>query len=421
MVRGLSGSERLATPNIAMMKLAEARAAARSQIVRSVPLEEVKLVDARGRYLAADLVAPIDLPSSDRAAVDGFAARRKDLAPDKRSPLELVGSAAAGRRFDGRLGERQSVRIFTGAAMPAGADTVIMQEHCNIYENLVVVPPRPETRENCRRRGEDVRAGSTVARAGCRLLSQHVALAAALGFDVVQVFRRLRVGLLSTGNEVHETGVPIAEHQIWDANRWLLRGLIESLGCEVTDLGIAPDDVDEIERTLSTVAQDLDLLITSGGMSVSDEDHVRSVIRRRGSLDIWRLAIKPGKPVGFGDIDDCPILALPGNPVAAAVTFIAFGRSIVLGLAGGIDQSPRSIRLPAGFSRRKKPGWRQYLLGVVRQGQDGLSTAVAVEKQGSAMLSSLVEAHGFIVLEEETENISFGEPVEYMQLSAVLE
>jgi molybdopterin molybdotransferase len=404
-----------------MMTLAEARLAARSQIVRSVPVEKVRLAEARGRYLAADLVAPIDLPSSDRAAVDGFAARQRDLSPDKRSPLELVGSAAAGRRFDGQLGERQSVRIFTGAAMPAGADTVIMQEHCNVYENLVVVPPRPETRENCRRRGEDVRAGSIVMRAGCRLLSQHVALAAALGFDLVPVFRRLRVGLLSTGNEVREPGVPIAEHQIWDANRWLLRGLVESLGCEVTDLGIAPDNAEEIERTLATIAQDLDLLVTSGGMSVSDEDHMRYVIRRRGSLDIWRLAIKPGKPVGFGDIDDCPILGLPGNPVAAAVTFIAFGRSIVLRLAGGIDESPQSIRLPAGFSRRKKAGWRQYLLGLVEQGHDGLSKAVAVEKQGSAMLSGLVKTHGFIVLEEATENIVLGEPVEYISLSTILE
>ena len=187
-----------------MMTLAEARVAARSLIVRSVPVEKVKLAEARGRYLATDLVAPIDLPSSDRAAVDGFAVRRKDLSPNRRSPLELVGSAAAGRRFDGRLGHRQSVRIFTGAAIPPGADTVIMQEHCNLHENLVVVPPRPPTPENCRRRGEDTRAGSIVVRAGCRLLSQHVALAAALGFDVVPVFRRLRVGLLSTGNEVRE-------------------------------------------------------------------------------------------------------------------------------------------------------------------------------------------------------------------------
>jgi molybdopterin molybdotransferase len=320
----------------------------------------------------------------------------------------------------GRVGDRQAVRIFTGAAIPEGADTVIMQEHCNVYENLVVVPSRPQTPENCRRRGEDVRAGSLVVRAGCRMLSQHVALAAALGLDVVPVFRCLRVGLLSTGNEVREPGVPIAEHQIWDANRWLLRGLTESLGCEVTDLGIASDNIEEIERTLSTVAQDLDLLITSGGMSVGDEDHVRSVILRHGSLDIWRLAIKPGKPVGLGDIDDCPILALPGNPVAAAVTFIAFGRSIVLQLAGGIDESPQSIRLAAGFSHSKKVGRREYLLGFVQQGRGELSTAAAIEKQGSAMLSSLAETDGFIVLDEETEHVRLGEPVEFMHLRSVL-
>jgi molybdopterin molybdotransferase len=294
-----------------MMTLAEARVAARSQIVRTVPVETVNLAEARGRYLAADVVARIDLPSSDRAAVDGFAMRLRDLSPDKRELLEVIGSAAAGRPFEGRVGVRQAVRIFTGAAIPPGADTVIMQEHCNPHGNSVVSPLRPPAAENCRRRAEDVRAGDTMIHAGCRLLSQHIALAAALGLDVVPVFRRLRVGLLSTGDEMREQGMPIEEHQIWDANRWLLRGLIESLGCEVIDLGIAPDAVEAIERTLSTVAQDLDLLVTSGGMSVGDEDHVRSVIRRRGSLDIWRLAIKPGKPVGLGDIDDCPLLALP--------------------------------------------------------------------------------------------------------------
>jgi molybdopterin molybdotransferase len=259
-----------------------------------------------------------------------------------------------------------------------------------------------------------------VIHAGCRLLSQHIALAAALGLDAVPVFRRLRVGLLSTGDEVREPGMPIEEHQIWDANRWLLRGLIESLGCEVVDLGIAPDAVEEIERTLSTVAQDLDLLVTSGGMSVGDEDHVRSVIRRRGSLDIWRLAIKPGKPVGLGDIDDCPTLALPGNPVAAAVTFIAFGRSVVLQLAGGIDALPQPIRLAAGFSRRKKPGRREYLLGVVQRGREGLSTAVPLDRQGSAMLSSLVETHGFIVLDQEAEDIRLGEPIDFIYLHSIL-
>jgi molybdopterin molybdotransferase len=403
-----------------MMTLAEARVAARSQIVRTVPVETVNLAEARGRYLAADVVARIDLPSSDRAAVDGFAMRLRDLSPDKRELLEVIGSAAAGRPFEGRVGVRQAVRIFTGAAIPPGADTVIMQEHCNPHGNLVVSPLRPPAAENCRRRAEDVRAGDTMIHAGCRLLSQHIALAAALGLDVVPVFRRLRVGLLSTGDEMREQGMPIEEHQIWDANRWLLRGLIESLGCEVIDLGIAPDAVEEIERTLSTVAQDLDLLVTSGGMSVGDEDHVRSVIRRRGSLDIWRLAIKPGKPVGLGDIDDCPLLALPGNPVAAAVTFIAFGRFVVLQLAGGIDELPPPIRLAAGFSHRKKAGRREYLLGVVQEGREGLSKAVGLDKQGSAMLSSLVETHGFIVLDEETESIRCGEPVEFVHLHSIL-
>ena len=232
--------------------------------------------------------------------------------------------------------------------------------------------------------------------------------------------RQLRVALFSTGDELCEPGSALGSGQIWDANRCLLRGLLEHAGCEFQDLGILRDDPHAVEGALSAAAHDCDLLVTSGGMSVGHEDHIRSIIGRQGTLDIWPLAIKPGRPVGLGDIDDCPILALPGNPIAAVVTIIAFGRMVVDVLAGALDDPPAMLTLPAGFASTKARGVRQFLLASVERQKSGATAVVPCNRQGSAMLSALAVSGGLIVLGEDCERVEPGEFVDYLPLDPYL-
>jgi molybdopterin molybdotransferase len=398
--------------------LAEALAAIRSQLSHITKQETVPLPEARGRILAEDLVAGVDLPVCNSSAVDGYALRSSGLSDEGAGCFRLVGEAAAGHPFLGIVGDGEAVRILTGAPLPAGADTIVMQERCRIGERGLEVRNHPKGKTNWRERGEDVRIHALALSAGRRLRAADLALAAALGRKDLSVFRRLRIGLFSTGDELCEPGEHRGHGQIWDANRSLLRGLLEQTGCEVVDFGILRDDAHSLEGRLSAAASDVDMLVTSGGMSVGDEDHVHRIIKRRGTLDVWRIALKPGKPVGIGDIDACPILALPGNPISAAVAFMALGRVVVERLSGLREQPQPAFVLPAGFAFEKKKGLRHYLLGDVGAERGGGSIARRLTKQGSAMLSTLTESAGFVVLLEECERVQVGDLVTFVPLNA---
>jgi len=403
-----------------MKTLAEAQRLLRAQFAPVVAVEVVTLAAARNRVLATNLVAAVDLPPHDSAAMDGFAVRSTDVDGAGGPRLRLVGRAAAGHPFDGTVAGGEAVRIFTGAPLPRGADAVVIQEACGIHGDTVAIGGSVRAGANYRRRGEDVRAGAIVFAAGRRLRPQDIALAAALGVHEMMVFDRLRVALFSTGEEVREPGTSLSAGQIWDANRWLLRSLLEALGCRVSDLGILADDPRTIEGALSAAARDHDLIITSGGVSVGSEDHMTGVIKRRGSLEAYQLAIKPGRPVGLGDIDDCPILALPGNPVAAAVAFIAFGRALVLRLAGSAEEDPLAFRLPAGFGYKKRAGRRDYLLGVVERDGTGVSSINLFERQGAAMLSAITQTQGFVAIDEDVEHVRPGDLVDFIPHESLL-
>jgi molybdopterin molybdotransferase len=241
-------------------------------------------------------------------------------------------------------------------------------------------------------------------------------IASGCGLAVLPVYETLRVALFSTGDELVEPGLDLPPGHIWDANRAMLKALVQESGAAVSDLGILPDRFDHMRDALTRAAHDHDLIVTSGGMSVGDEDHVKQIINQRGRLEMWRLAIKPGKPVGFGDIDDCPIIALPGNPVAAVVTFLTLGRLAVSRLSGGNESTVRQLHLPAGSTIRKQAGRRDFLLARLVTAEDGLSRVVPLAKQGSAMLSSLMEADGLIDLDEDLTEISPGETIRYLPL-----
>jgi len=402
-----------------MMLLPDAVAMLEAQLTRVTERESVPLAEARGRILAQDIAAAVDLPPHDNAAVDGFAFRHADLPAGGAAQLRVVGRAAAGRPFRGHLGRGEALQILTGAPVPAGADTVAMQEGCRLDGETLLLPHPPCQGANIRRKGEDIRWGAPALRQGHRLRAPEIALAAALGNAALPVFRRLQVGLFSTGDEVRDPGVVLLPGQIWDANRWMLRNLLEGMGCRVADLGVLADDAGAVEYALQAAAHDHDLLVTSGGISVGAEDHLCRVVRRRGTLDIWRLAIKPGKPVGFGDIDTCPILALPGNPMAAMVLFMVLGRNIVLRLAGAVEEPPVPIRLPADFRCRKKPGRREYLLGRILTTADKVSMVRPLPKQGSAMLSTAPEIEGLILLPEPVEIVENGDLVEFLPLASL--
>jgi len=402
------------------IRLADALAGIRAQLWPILDTEAIGLSGARGRVLAADLIAKVSLPHWDSAAMDGFAVRASDLVPGRISRLTVVGEAAAGHPFNGTLGDRQAVRILTGAPLPREADIIIMQEECRVDGGELLVEGNPATKKHWRPRGEDVGLGSRAISAGTRLRAQDVALAGALGCKQLQVRRQPRVGLFSTGDELCEPGDALASGQIWDANRCLLRGLLEHLGCLVIDFGILRDEPQLLEGALSQAAHDCDLLVTSGGMSVGSEDHIRSIIGRRGALEIWPVAIKPGKPVGLGDIDDCAILALPGNPIAAVVAFIAIGHTVIDLIAGASHDPPGLLSIPAGFTFEKKNGIRQFLLGELR-GLGGGRTIVAPSvRQGTAMLSALTRSDGFIVLDEDREVVRPGESVDFLPMQGYL-
>ena len=404
----------------ALMPAAAALAELRARLAPVGEPETVPLSEAAGRILAADLIADRDVPPHDNAAVDGYAVHFADLAADRDTELPVTGRAAAGHPL-GRPAKRgAAIRIFTGAVMPDGPDTVMMQEDCTSRGDVVVIRPGIGRGANRRRRGEDVRAGTTVLRDGQRLRPQDVGLAAALGRAAVPVYRRLRVAIFSTGDEVHEPGTALPPGCVYDANRYALVALVKALGAAPTDLGILADEAAAIGAALADAATGHDLILTSGGMSVGEEDHIASVVRARGSLYFWKLAIKPGRPVAMGQIGGTALIGLPGNPAAMIVTFLRLARPALLRLAGARDVEPHLFRVTAGFDHRKKRDRREYVRARLERAADGALTAVKFPREGAGILSSLVEADGLVELAEDVTDVTVGTPVDFLPFAEVL-
>jgi molybdopterin molybdotransferase len=390
------------------------------QRVQPVVSEEMApLAEACGRVLAHDLVAAIDVPPHANSAVDGYAVAHADLLPDQDTVLPVTGRAAAGHPLGHAARPGEAIRIFTGAPMPDGVDTVMMQEDCLVEEGRVRLAAGIKKGANRRHAGEDVAKGAVALPAGRRLKPADLGLAAALGQDRLPVFRQLRVALLSTGDEVREPGQPLAPGMIYDANRVMLMALLRGLGCAVSDLGIRPDRAAALADTLAAASTGHDLIVTSGGVSTGEEDHVKAAIERLGRLDFWRLAIKPGRPVALGQVRGVPLIGLPGNPVAAALTFAVLARPLILRLAGADAAPPLLVPVKAGFAYRKKAGRREYLrASLVRENGDAV--ARRYPKDGAGILSSIVQSDGFVVLDEATSDVTPGLAVDFLAFSEVL-
>ena len=380
------------------------------------PVERVALGQALGRVLAEPLHAPFEVPAWDNSAMDGYALRAADL-PAAGGYLALAGRIAAGDAPAQALPAGHAVRIFTGAPLPPGADSVVMQEQCRLEEGRVWLPP-VQGGEHVRRRGEELAANTQVLSAGQRLRPQELGLLASFGIDRVAVYRRLRVGLLSSGNELREPGEALQPGQIYNANRYSLAGVLSSLGLEVHDYEIMADELAASRDALSLAASEWDMLITSGGVSVGEEDHLKQAIRELGELHLWRLAIQPGKPLAFGEVGGKPWLGLPGNPAAALITSLVVARPFLLRAQGCQDVVPQALRMPAGFAWRKANGRRQYLRARL-EARDGQLRVCLHPQQGSAMLTSACWADG-LALVEVGQTLEEGDLLDYLPFSALL-
>lgn len=397
----------------------------RPRLAPMTAVERVDIDDALGRALAEDLTAGIAVPPHDNAAVDGWAVRHADLDPRAETTLRIGPRIAAGHPATAPLPAGDAARIFTGAPMPENADTVLMQEDCTIEGDTVRIPPGAALGANRRRAGEDVAVGATVLRAGRRLSPPDLGLLASLGQDRVAVRERLRVAIFSTGDELREPGAQAAPGTIFDSNRHTLKALLSALGCRVTDLGILRDDPEVIARALADAALENSELghhaiVTSGGMSSGEEDHVRAAVEQHGRLDAWSLAIKPGRPVALGVIGGSAFLGLPGNPVAMAVTFVHVARPVLAAIAGFAVTAPSRFPVASGFSHTKRAGRREYLRVTLDTSDPGRPVVHLTGPQGSGVLSSMVQADGLLELEEDRTGLSPGDQVAYLPLSEVM-
>jgi molybdopterin molybdotransferase len=402
----------------ALMAVEEAQALILERIPPATGAEMVALASARGRVLAAPLMAPLPLPPFFNAAVDGWAFRYADLTPGAETALQEVGRIAAGQAPSRGLAAGEAMRVFTGAPMPQGADTAVMQEDVRREGAAIFIPPGLKPGANARPAGEDIAAGALALPEGKILGPAEIGLAAALGQAQLVVRPRLKVGVFSTGDELASPGDVLGPAQSYDSNRFTLLALLAALPVEAHDLGILPDDRAATEAALRSAAASHDLLLTSGGVSTGEEDHVRAAIEAGGRLVFWRLAVKPGRPAAMGLVDGTPVLGLPGNPVAAVVTFLHLARPLVLRLAGALPEALPRFVAEADFSYRKKAGRREYVR-VSLQSTGGLPRARKFAREGAGLLTSLTQSDAFAELAEDITAVAPGDLVAVLPFGAV--
>ena len=391
----------------------------RARVTTVVDRETVPLDSAHGRILADDLRSERNVPAFDNVAVDGYAFAHESLATEGESRLRLrAGRSAAGQPFDGTVVEGEALRVLTGGALPDGADTALMQEDVVIDGDDVLIPAGVKQGANCRLAGEDMKKGQTVLSQPVRLRPQEVGVAAALGRTSLDVFRPLKVALVSSGDEIVVPGQPLAHGMTYDSNSPILKGLLQTLGVEISDQGVWPDRADVIRQNLADIAPAHHAIITTGGASKGDEDHMVDAVAKLGQLHFWQIAVKPGRPLALGQLGKTIFIGLPGNPVAAMICFLLFARPVLSTLAGGGWTGPHTFLVPVDFSMKKKPGRREYLRAKVITGEDGRQRVRKIEREGSGILTSLTEADGLIDVAEDVTSIKPGDLMPFLPFSS---
>ena len=404
-----------------MMSVDEAVGIIAARVTAVQDVETVPLAEADGRILAHDISASLPLPPFTNSAVDGYAVRSRDLPLADEAAFPVTGRVQAGASATEAIAPGHAVRIFTGAPMPNGADTVFMQEDVRVDDaGKVVLPAGLKAGANVRPAGEDIAVGSSALKTGRRLRPQDVALAAAFGLTEVDVTRRIRVAVFSTGNELVSPGDKRAAAQLFDSNRFMLLAMLRRLGCEVSDLGILRDDRAALAHSLKNAAGHHDLILTTGGVSTGEEDHVKASVESAGTLVLWRMAIKPGRPVAMGIIGGTPLIGLPGNPVASFVTFVHVVRPTVLALSGATQQALVPMPVRAAFTYKKKIARREYVRVSLRRAENGALEVTKFPREGAGLLSSLVDTDGLVELGEQVTHVQPGETVGFLSYASLM-
>jgi molybdopterin molybdotransferase len=403
------------------MSVPKAREFIRAFLQPVTGVERVALRAALGRVLAADVVSPMRVPAHDNSAMDGYAVRFADLSADGEVSLKLVGTAFAGTLFDGTVEPGECVRIMTGGKIPAGADTVVIQEQVQAEGEMARIGSGHRKGQNLRRAGEDIEIGQTVLRPGTWIRPADLGLVASLGIAELAVYRRLRVAFFSTGDELRSIGTPLDEGQIYDSNRYTIYGMLTRLGCEVIDMGVVRDDPELLERAFREAAAMADVIITSGGVSVGEADFTKDLLDRLGEVLFWKIAMKPGRPLAYGKVGNAQFFGLPGNPVSVMVTFYEFVRDALLVLMGRTDITPLpTFQVPCLSGLKKAPGRTEFQRGMLFQDEGGVWKVRVTGDQGSGILRSMSEANCFIVLPESQGNVTPGTLVEVQLMEGLI-
>lgn len=394
------------------MPVAQARHHIRNYLEPVRETEQVELRESLGRVLARDIISPCNVPNHDNSAMDGYAFNLDDLQAGE-TQLEIIGTAYAGKAYEGTVSKGQCVRIMTGAVIPAGADTVIMQEKVEVSENRIRFTEQPKRHMNKRYAGEDLKLGQTVLPAGRLMRAADLGLIASLGIGEVEVYRKLRVAFFSTGDELASIGQPLQPGQVYDSNRYSIYGMLARMGVEIIDMGVVRDDPAVLEQTLVQASSNADVIITSGGVSVGEADYMKQLLEKLGQVVFWKIAMKPGRPLAYGKVGNAHYFGLPGNPVAVMVTFYQFVREAMLVLMGQPNPAPLPMfEVITTEDIRKLPGRTEFQRGILFTDSDGIWKVRPTGNQGSGILRSMSEATCFIVLAATVGNVPAGSTVQ---------
>lgn len=392
------------------MPVEQARQLIKQFLAPVTEYETIRLQDSFHRTLAADVLSPMNVPPHDYSSMDGYAVRAADLTGSNK--LKKIGSSFAGHAFDGTVGAGECVRIMTGATIPAGSDSVVMQEQVKVDGDIIEIGAACKRGQNIRLVGEDIVQGAVVLAQGQRINAAEMGLLASLGFAEITVFRKLKIAIFSTGDELIQPGKRLASGQIYDSNRFTLIGLLTELGAEILDMGNIRDDKDAVREALKKASSQADVIITSGGVSVGDADYIKELLDELGEVVFWKLAMKPGRPLAYGKVGKCHFFGLPGNPVAVMVTFLQFVRNALWELMGQHPKPVFSFQAICTTPIKKAAGRTEFQRGILTQGTDGIWQVQTTGEQGSGILSSMSRANCFIVLPVEQGNVDKGSVVQ---------
>ncbi|WP_417820100.1 gephyrin-like molybdotransferase Glp [Terasakiella sp.] len=403
-----------------MMPLPEARRKISETVKSIAQTTSLPLRQCVGKILAEDIISPRNVPPHDNSAMDGYALRFADLNANGETKLPVTARIAAGHPMDRPLKPGETFRIFTGAPMPQGADTVVMQENTCEKDGIVTFAQGCAAKQGANRRkaGEDIQTGDVVLKKGRKLRAADIGVCASIGKTDLNVYVPLKIAVFSTGDEIRDPGQDLEDGCIYDINRYTVMSMLDSMGFEVTDLGILPDDLTTITDALKHAAQDHDILFTSGGVSMGEEDHVKSAVKTLGKIDFWRIAIKPGRPIALGDIAGKPFIGLPGNPVATLVTFMMIARPMIAGFSGRSDIQSRSYKVAAAFELDHKGGRYEWQRAYLKDTPYG-PVVELFHTTGSGVLTSMVKTDGLVEIPDHVHKIEAGDLVDFIPYSEV--